>query len=138
MLKYISILNKILGMIYVIWMSLLLYYIMVVTTKNIDKTKKESVKILQILNWFLILILFILPINIYYDPVNHLSNSYGSAIDFLYLVCFVYLSIMVIIVLKNHKNEKLRGKLVPFYVLFGLFALSLVIRFLILVFSSHS
>ena len=125
-----SIFNKILGMIYVIWMSMLLYYIMIVTSKNINKTKKKTLKFLKIFNWLLILILFVLPINIFYDPLKHLSNSFGPAIDFLYFICFIYLAIMVIIVIKNHKNDKLRGKLVPFYVLFGLFALSLIIRIL--------
>ena len=123
-----SIFNKILGMIYVIWMALLLYYILIITTKDIQNIKTKQLKKLKILNWIIILLLFVLPIKIYYDPINHLSNSYGLAINFLYLVCFLYLSNMIIIVIKNHKNKKLKGKLIPFYVLFSLFGISLIIR----------
>jgi len=123
-----SILNKILCMIYVIWLSLLLYYILIITSKNIKKTLLVAPKIMKILNWFLILIMFILPINIYFDPLKHQSNAYGMTINFLAIICFFYLFSMVCIVVKNRKNEKLKGKLIPFYVLFSLFGVSLIAR----------
>jgi len=123
-----SILNKILCMIYVIWLSLLLYYIFIINSKNIKKTLLVAPKIMKILNWFLILIMFILPINIYFDPLKHQSNAYGMTINFLAIICFFYLFSMVCIVVKNRKNEKLKGKLIPFYVLFSLFGVSLIAR----------
>ena len=122
-----SILNKTLCMIYVIWLSLLMYYILVVTNDK-EKTIYKKMNKVKMLDWFFILIIFILPIKIYYDPVNHLSNAYGGAVNFLGLVCFFYLAIMIYIVLKNRKKEGLKGKLVPFYVLFCMFGISLILR----------
>jgi len=123
-----SILNKVLCMIYIIWLSLLFYYIMVITVDDIEKKKQRISRKVKILDWFFILIVFLLPVKLYYDPVNHLSNCYGLAIDFLFLVCSLYLFFMVVLVIKNHKNAKLKGKLIPFYVLFLMFGISLVIR----------
>ena len=122
-----SICNKVLCMIYVIWLSLLLYYILVITNTKGNNISDKINKI-KILDWFLILIMFLLPIEIYYDPVNHLSNASGWAVNFLGVVCFFYLFMMIYIVFKNRKKEELKGKLVPFYVLFVTFGISLVIR----------
>ena len=123
-----SILNKILCMIYVIWLSLLLYYILVITSKNIRLTISKTSKIIKLLDWFLIMIIFVLPINVYFDPIKHQSNAYGMAINFLGIICFFYIATMIYIVIKNRKDEKLKGKLIPFYVLFSLFGISLIAR----------
>ena len=123
-----SILNKILCMIYVIWLSLLLYYILVITSKNIKVTLSKTSKTIKLLDWFLIMIMFVSPINVYFDPIKHQSNAYGMAIDFLGIICFFYIVTMIYIVIKNRKNEKLKGKLIPFYILFLLFGISLVAR----------
>ena len=120
--------NKFLSATYVIWMSLLLYYILTITSKNIKQLHTKMSKNITILNCIFIIIIFFLPINLYYDSFNHLSNSFGPAINFLYLVCSFYLFCMAIIVVKNNKNQKLKGKLIPFYVLFILMTISMIIR----------
>ena len=123
-----AILNKLLSMVYVIWMSLLLYYIIIVTSKNKETSRQKGIKFISILDWLFILIIFLLPVNVYFDPINHLSNSYGPAINFLYFVCSFYLFVMSFIVMKNSKNKQLKGKLLPFYILLFLITLSLIIR----------
>lgn len=120
--------NKILYMFYVIWMSLLLYYILIITTNNIEKIKKAGKKKLLILDWILILIMFLLPIEGTHDNIKHLSNTFGPATNFLYFICSFYLFYMSIVVINNRKNTKLQGKLIPFYVLFILITISMIIR----------
>ena len=123
-----AIYNKILAMVYIIWMYILLYYILIINSKNIEKKKKKELNIIRIIDWIFIFILFVLPIDLYYDPVNHLSNSFGSSMNFLYFACTFYLFIMTIIVIKNQKNKNLKGKLIPFYVLFIFITISMIIR----------
>lgn len=125
---YFAIYNKTLSSVYVIWMSLLLYYILVITTKNKDKIKKKFLKFISILDLFFIVIIFSLPIELYYDATYHLSNSYGMAINFLYLICTLYLISMIIVIISNIKNNNLKGKFVPFYVLFFFLTVSMIIR----------
>ena len=123
-----SIFNKLLYAIYVIWLSLLLYYLLIITTKDLEKTLNKTKYTLKMLDYMFILIIFLLPIEIYHDPINHLSNTYGASTNFLYFVCFVYITTMIIIVIKNTKNKELRSKLIPFYVLMTLFVISLIFR----------
>ncbi len=122
------ILNKILYVFYIIWMSLLLYYVLIITSKNIEITRKKAPRNLIVVNWFFTLIMFLLPIDGVHDSINHLSNTFGAATNFLYFVCSFYLVYMSIVVIKNRKNDKLKGKLIPFYVLFILITISMIVR----------
>lgn len=120
--------NKTLGSVYVIWMALLLYYILMITSKNIKKTKEIAPKIIGILSVSFILCIFLSPIGLYYDPINHLSNSFGPAINCVYFACALYSSIMGLVVMFNMKNQKLAGKFIPIYMLLILLVVSLVLR----------
>ena len=117
--------NKTLASIYVIWLSFLLYYILVITSKDIVKTRKNTPRVLRFWAVLFSIIIFILPIDLFYDPQLHLSNSSGSAINFLGLVCLLYLFMMFVIVIKNYNNKNLKGKFVPIY--FLLVVLSIVV-----------
>ena len=123
-----SILNKLLGAIYIVWMNLLLYYLLIIASKNKILAKEKSPKYLTYVVSILTIIMFILPIKLYYDPIKHLSNSYGSAIDFLYLICSVYLLSYLCIVIRKRKDASLKEKFTPIYVLLGLITISLIIR----------
>ena len=123
-----SLLNKILGSIYIVWMNLLLYYLLIIAAKNKILAKEKSPKYLACVVSLLTIIMFILPISLYYDPVKHLSNSYGPAIDFLYLICSIYLISYLLIIIRKRKDKTLKEKFVPIYVLLGLITISLIIR----------
>lgn len=120
--------NKALYIFYIIWMSLLFYYILVITSKDVEKIKRKSSRNILILDLMFILIMFLLPIEIIHDPINYLSNSDGPATVFLYFVCSFYLFYMSIIIIKNRKKEFLKDKLPPFYVLFIFITLSMIVR----------
>jgi len=126
--QHFLVLNKILYMFYVIWMSLLLYYILVITSKNIKITKTKGSRNLKVLDIVFILIMFLLPLDGSHDSINHLSNTYGVATNFLYFVCSFYLLYMFIVVVKNNKNNQLSGKLIPIYILFVFITVSMVVR----------
>ena len=120
-------LNKFLEIIYLVWINYILYYILaIINKKNLNRAKK----IQFIIGFISVIIIMILPITLWQDPIKHLSNSYGPALDFLYIEFLIYLFILLLIVLKNRKNEKLRGKFIPLYILFSLIAISLVIRYI--------
>ncbi len=120
--------NKALYIFYIIWMSLLFYYILVITSRDVEKIKRKSSRNILILDLMFILIMFLLPIEIIHDPINYLSNSDGPATVFLYFVCSFYLFYMSIIIIKNRKKEFLKDKLPPFYVLFIFITLSMIVR----------
>jgi len=123
-----AIYNKVLSVVYVMWMAILLYYILVITSEDLKKTKSRDLNIIRFLSLLFMIIIFVLPIGLYFDSVNYLSNSYGAAINFLYFVCSLYLAIMIIIVVKNSKSSNFKGKFLPIYLLFVLITLSLIIR----------
>ena len=123
-----ELLNKFLGAVYIIWMTMLLYYIFIIAAKNKKFVKEKALKYLTYFACVLIIIMASLPIKLYYDPAKHLSNSYGPSINFLYGICSVYLLSYLIIIIRTRHNKKLKEKFIPIYVLLGLITISLVIR----------
>ena len=123
-----TILNKTLIAIYITWLTLLLYYLLVIAGKDTNQTKKIAPKYLTYWVCFLTIVEFFLPIKLYYDSVHHLSNAYGTAIDFLGLICITYLISYLIILVRKRNEKSLKGKFIPIYVLLGLMTISLIIR----------
>ena len=123
-----TILNKLLIAIYITWLTLLLYYLLIIAGKDTSQTKKIAPKYLTYWVCFLTIVEFFLPIKLYYDSVHHLSNAYGTAIDFLGLICITYLISYLIILLRKRNEKLLKGKFIPIYVLLGLMTISLIIR----------
>jgi len=123
-----EILNKCLCSVYVIWMSLLFYYIVSVSIIKKPEMSSKITKFLIGFDTILIILLFISPIELYFDPVLKVSNAYGTATNLLYGICAFYLTSMVVTVLTNLNNKKLRGKFIPYYVLFILMTISMIIR----------
>ncbi len=121
--------NKSLGGVYIVWMSLLLYYILTITSKNRPPQKKKNiVKFLFFFSLFFLIVLFCCPVDLYFDPVKHNSNSSGMAMNVLYFVCSLDLLAMFFIVVKNSKNKDVKGKFLPCYLLFFMMGVSLAIR----------
>lgn len=123
-----EILNKILCSVYVLWMTLLFYYIISVSVKRKDGTTKKIIKFLIGFDLILVIILFLSPIELYFDPVLKVSNAMGPATNFLYGICAFYLIAMVVTLITNLNNKNLRGKFIPYYVLFILMTISMIIR----------
>ena len=120
-----ELLNKALASIYVVWMSLFVYYIITIMTEKQNKAISKFIALVSIL---FILIIFILPINLYYDPIKHLSNSFGASINFLYFVCLLDFIIITLLLIFNNKKKDVKSKLIPCYILILCMIISLIIR----------
>lgn len=124
--QFYTFLNKLLCIIYLIWMTLLFYYFADITEKIYNPKKiKITLTILDI--FFGILILFN-NINLILDIVTKQSNANGTSINILYILCTLYLIGMIVILLSNLSNKKMQKKFIPCYSLIALFTISLIIR----------
>jgi len=118
-----EILNKILYSIYIIWLTIMFFYIYKVgNNKNIGAVNAFS----AVLNIILITLIFIVPIDLYYE--NGLTNSSGMSSNVLYAGCSIYLLAMSIVSIINYKNIKNRRKYLPLIVLIILMIGMMVIR----------
>lgn len=120
------ILNKILCIIYLIWMTLLFYYIADITDK-IKNPKKMQCRLI-ILDIFFGILIFINHIDLTLDLTTKFSNATGTSINILYGLCTCYLLGILIILLLNFNNKKMLKKFIPCYALIALFTTSLIIR----------
>lgn len=119
-------LNKILCIIYIIWMTLLFYYMIIITNKN--KKLKRIKFILSLTDIFFGILIFFNPIDLSLDIATKLSNATGTSINILYGICTFYLLGILIILISNLKNKEMTKKFIPCYVLIFLFTVSLMIR----------
>ncbi len=119
-------LNKILCIIYLIWMTLLFYYIIDITNK-IKNPKKVKI-VLTILDIFFGILIFINNIDLTLDLVTKFSNATGNSINILYGLCSFYLLAIMIVLLLNFNNKQMQKKFIPCYALITLFTISLIIR----------
>ena len=124
-----QILNKILYSIYIIWFSLLTYYFI-----NIYLTNKKELKIPYLSKYIIlclaiifITLIWILNVDIYYNPTSGMSNSSGSAANILYIGISLYIILMIIIALLDIKSNKSK-KYIPLYLLIILMIFTLFIR----------
>lgn len=124
---YFQYLNKFLEIIYLIWIGFMLYYIISIVSINKKTKEKAAISILAITIVCSVIIL-LLPIELWQDKARFVSNSYGPAIDFLYLIFSIYLFVMIAIVIINRKKTELKKKFIPLYILFALITVSLIIR----------
>ena len=118
-----EILNKILYCVYIVWMTLLFFYIFRIG-KN--KNEKHIITITTIINVILIILIFISPIQLYYN--GGLSNSTGMASNVLYVGCSIYLFLMLVYTIGDYKKISNRAKYAPLFLLFILMAIMLIIR----------
>ena len=118
-----NILNKIIYSIYIVWMSLLFVYIYKIGEEKFNHIINYFV---LILNLILICLIIIFDINLYFE--NGFTNSYGMSANVLYFGSSLYLILMSILVIKNYKKSNNKKKYYPFFVLFILMSIMLVIR----------
>lgn len=134
-----QILNKILYCIYIIWFSYFLDYIIHIYFFNKEKNKISYISKYLIICFDLILLtlIFILPINIYYDPITGLSNSDGMAANILYFGVAIYLTIMILFAIMDFKKNK-NKKYLPLYSISILMIIAMIIRKVDPLFSIYS
>ena len=129
-LLFYKFLNKILIIIYTLWMTLLYFYCLEISNK--DTIKINRIKKFYIIFDVIVTILMVFsPLSLELNINNKTSNAYGLAIDILYLVCMIYLLLIffsLIIDYKKADNDLKRKKYVPMFVLCLLFLVSLIIR----------
>ena len=128
-LNFYQILNKILILIYVIWMSLMFIYVYCVADSSFQKRKK-AIRIIFVTFVIIIgIIEMFLPVNLELDITRKVSNATGPAINFLSLICIILFLLIIIYIMKNIKNKELKNKFLPLYILILLFTISFIIRF---------
>lgn len=116
-------LNKLLYSIYIIWMTILFFYIYSIDN---DKDIYDKCLLTIIFDIVLIIFIFITPIELYYE--NYLTNSSGISSNILYIGCAIYLILMIVISIKNFKNSESKKKYVPLFILFVLMSVMMIIR----------
>lgn len=134
-----EILNKLLYSIYIIWFSLLSIYITDLYLENNKVRRKGNLlySIFMCIDIILITLICILRVDIFYDPLTGLSNSYGPSANVLYfgiVLYLIYMSVMVILDLAKYKNMKY----IPYYLLIILMIITMVIRIVDPLFSIYS
>lgn len=134
-----EILNKLLYSIYIIWFSLLSIYITDLYLENNKVRRKGNLlySIFMCIDIILITLICILRVDIFYDSLTGLSNSYGPSANVLYfgiVLYLIYMSIMVILDLAKYKNMKY----IPYYLLIILMIITMVIRVVDPLFSIYS
>jgi len=118
-----EILNKILYSIYIIWLTIMFFYIYKIgNNKNISVLNALS----SVLNIILITLIFIVPIDLYYE--NGLTNSSGMSSNVLYIGCSIYMLAMSVVSIINYKKIKNRKKYIPLILLMVLMMGMLIIR----------
>ena len=126
-LTIFAIVNKMLYVIYIIWISLLFMYF-----AKISNMKKEYIKAFQIfaliLNIVLILTIFLSRIDLVYLVEDKVSNSYGPASIILYIGCAIYISFMVLISLITLRLQNNKKKYIPLIVLVIMMMVAMGIR----------
>lgn len=120
---FFELLNKTLYSIYIIWITVLFIYIYKIGT---NKSAKIINIISTIINICIIILIFKLPITLYYS--NGLTNSSGPSSNALYVGCSLYIVIMVITALINYKKIDNKKKYLPLLFLIILMTIMMIIR----------
>ena len=121
-----SFLNKALYAVYIIWHNILFVYVASVTNFKNDKIFKYGCIIFDIV---IILLIFISPIELYFE--NYLSNSSGQSANFLYLGCLAYLTLIMWVLINNiinNTNNIKNKKFYPIYVLFLVQTFTIIVK----------
>lgn len=134
-----EILNKVLYSIYIIWFSLLSIYITDLYLENNKVRRKGNLlySIFICVDIILITLICLLRVDIFYDPLTGLSNSYGPSANILFfgiVLYLIYMSVMVMLDLAKYKNIKY----IPYYLLIILMIITMVIRVVDPLFSIYS
>ena len=110
----------------IVWIGLLLSYIHSISSIKLDDKKIFTKKIFRILLMIEIIIVLILPIELYKSIDFKVRYTIGLAVSFTYFISIIDILIMIILLIRNHNNLK-NKKYIPIYMFFviGFFAILL-------------
>ena len=116
-------LMKLLLMFYLLWTVIFVVYVISISHKQL--INKKYLIPYSIVNVILVLVIFILPIEFYYD--GSVGYSHGAAVDFLSVVCSVYSAIISTICIIDFKKIK-QKKYLPVILLLGMLLVAFIIQ----------
>jgi len=108
---------------FVIFINLLFLYLLMIISIKRKEDKKVS-NIILILMFVECVITTVLPLNLYKNDVSNIYYTYGSAVDFIYIISAIIMFLIILLVfIKRKKIHK--KKLIPIYVfiLLGFFSI---------------
>lgn len=134
-IKYFVLLNKLLYIIYILWFTILFYYII-----NLYKVKSKELihKTLAVVNLVLIGLIASLDVEIFYDATTGMSNSSGPSSDVLFIGASLYVLAMTVCTMVNYRRSVNKNKYIPFFVLLGMMVITLIVRYVDPLFSIYS
>lgn len=107
-----------------LYMSLFADYIISISTKS-KEVKSYFNRLLKVLDLFGSLLIFYLPMQIFYE--NKVFYCYGKSVNFLILLSSIFTLMMLFFAIKNIKNIK-NSKYSPLFILILLFLFTLLLR----------
>lgn len=112
---------------FLIWVWLFFLYIMYISchNKNIYKYYKNIKNISFVVNFFIIVGIFLLPVYLY--NTDNIMYSYGPSATLMYITCTIYVVLIVLSLIINVK-EIITRKYIPFYAFALLAIVVLVMR----------
>lgn len=108
----------------IIWTATLATYIYKISKV---KTNKIFKYIHRITLSVMLLIIYMLPINVIMDEVNKIHYTEGLSVTFSYIISFVYVIFILIVIIKNAKNIKVK-KCLPVYLFFVIGTIAIIIQ----------
>lgn len=98
-----------------VWLSLLITYVCVITLaqKNKSENKKLIKQVFALITIISTLLIYVSPINFYYDGVVY--YTYGSSVNIDYAISFLYVLIGIICLIWNKENIK-NKKYIPIFI----------------------
>ncbi len=120
--------NKILYIIYILWISNLFIYFVNISyeeNKKLISTVQKTTMIMDIIFCFLTILS---KIDLVYNTQNKLANSSGAASYILYAICAFYILLMILFVVPKYKKSDNKKKFLPLWILIIIMILTLWIR----------
>ena len=131
-------LNKFIYLLYIVWFSLLYNYEINISFEEKDKkTASLFMYILYGIEFFVTILIIVLPVKIYFDPLTGLSNSYGMSATALFVGIGLYIFSILCVALINFKKLNTK-KYTPMFVLIFLMIIALIVRVVDPLFSIYS
>lgn len=120
--------NKILYIIYILWISNLFIYFVNVSYEENKKLINIVQRITMILDIVFCFLIIISKIDLVYDVQNKLANSAGIASYILYVVCAFYILLMIFFVVPRYNKSDNKKKFLPLWILIIIMIATLWVR----------
>lgn len=118
-----DILNKALYGIYILWLTTLFIYMIKIANRAFNKTFGLVLTIIDII---IIGLIFISPIDLYYQ--NGFTNSTGMASNVLYVGCALYIIAMLVLLILDYHRAEYKKKYIPTLVMLVMMTGMMILR----------